>query len=118
MPSSDRCDDFVGVLGPGKGLRVCVGVIEEAVDGVFEFAQGSEHAMFEAFHCEFGEEALDGVEPGSGCGGEVEDEARMFLEPRHDIGMLVGGQSPSRAPGDVAGPISPAAPFSLDHEFG
>src|SRR5690348_12502994 len=47
--------------------------------------------MFEAFHCEFGEEALDGVEPGSGCGGEVEDEARMFLEPRHDIGMLVGG---------------------------
>jgi hypothetical protein len=47
--------------------------------------------MFETLHCEFGEEALNGVEPGSGCGGEVEDEAWMFLEPRHAIGMLVGG---------------------------
>jgi hypothetical protein len=35
----DSGDDFVWILGPGKGLWVCVGVVEEAVDGVFEFPQ-------------------------------------------------------------------------------
>jgi DNA invertase Pin-like site-specific DNA recombinase len=33
VPSLDGGDDFVGVLGPGKGLWVCIGVVEEAVDG-------------------------------------------------------------------------------------
>ncbi len=37
MPSLDGSDDFVWVLCPGKGLWVCVGVVEEAVDGIFEF---------------------------------------------------------------------------------
>jgi hypothetical protein len=44
VPSSDGCDDFVGVLGPGKGFRIRVGVAEEAVDGKFEFLDGSEDA--------------------------------------------------------------------------
>ena len=35
----DGGDDFVGVLGPGKGLWVCIGVVEEAVDGIFRFAR-------------------------------------------------------------------------------
>jgi hypothetical protein len=37
VPSFDSGDDFVWVLGPGKGFWVCVGVVEEAVDGIFEF---------------------------------------------------------------------------------
>src|SRR5205823_7183046 len=37
------------------------------------------------------EEALDSVEPGSGCRGEVEDKSSMFIEPLHDVGVLVGG---------------------------
>ena len=31
MPSFDGGDDFVGVLGPGKGLWLRIGVVEEAV---------------------------------------------------------------------------------------
>ena len=64
LPSLDGGDDFVGVLGPGKGLWVCIGVVEEAVDGIFEFLEGAEHAALKALFDEFREGALDGVEPG------------------------------------------------------
>ena len=59
MPAFDGGDDFVGVLGPGKGLWICIGVVEEAVDGIFEFLKGAEHAAFEALFGEFRKEALD-----------------------------------------------------------
>jgi hypothetical protein len=91
VPWFDGGDDFVWVLGPGNGLWICVGVIEEAVDGFLKFVEGSEHAALETLLCELGEEALDGIEPGSGCWGEVEDKPRMFFEPLDDVGMLVGG---------------------------
>jgi hypothetical protein len=42
VPSPDSGDDLVWVLGPDEGFWVCVGVVEEAVDGVFEFSQGLE----------------------------------------------------------------------------
>ena len=90
MSSFDGSDDFVWILGPGKGLGVCVGFVGEPVDGVFELLQGLEHATFEPFLCEVGEEALDGIEPRGGCRGEMEDEARMFADPFQDLGMLVG----------------------------
>ena len=60
MPSFDGSDDFVGVFGPGKGPGVCIGVIEETVDGIFEFLEGAEHAALEALFGEFRKEALDG----------------------------------------------------------
>jgi hypothetical protein len=79
---------FLGVLGPGKGLWVCVWLVEEAVDCIFEFLDGSEYAALEAFLGELGEEALDGVEPGGRGRGEVEDEPRVLLEPSQDVGCL------------------------------
>ena len=86
MPSSDSGDDFIWVLGPDEWLWVCVGVVEEAVDGIFEFPQGSECAALEALLGELGEEAFNSVEPGSGCRGEVEDKPPMLFEPCHDVG--------------------------------
>ena len=71
MPPFDSGDDFVWVLGPDKGFWVCIGVVEEAVDGIFELPQGSENAALETLLCKLGKETLDGVEPGSGCRGEV-----------------------------------------------
>jgi hypothetical protein len=47
------------------------------VDGIFEFLQGSENAAFETLLCEFDKGALDGIEPGSGSRGEVEDKPPM-----------------------------------------
>jgi hypothetical protein len=63
VPSCDGGDDFVRVLGPGKGPWVCIGFFEEAMDGILELLQGSEHAALEPFLCNGGEEALDGIEP-------------------------------------------------------
>ena len=91
MPPFDSGDDFVRVFGPGKGFWVCIGVFEEAVDGIFEFPQGSKNAALETLLCELGKETLNGVEPGSGCRSEVEDKPLMFFEPQHDVGMFVGG---------------------------
>jgi hypothetical protein len=44
VPSSDGGDDFVGVCGPCEGLRVGVGLGEEAVDGGLEVDDGAEDA--------------------------------------------------------------------------
>jgi hypothetical protein len=66
--------NLFGVLGPGKGFWVCVGVFEEGVDGIFELLQGLEHSAFEPLVGEFGEEAFDRVQPGRGYRGEAEDE--------------------------------------------
>ena len=91
MPSPDGGDDFVRVLGPGKGLWVCIGMIEETVDGVFEFLQGAEDAAFEPFLGEVGEEAFNSIEPRCRCRGEVEDEAWMVGDPFQHVGVLVSG---------------------------
>lgn len=82
MPTSDGSDDAVGVSGPGEGLGVLVGLIDEAVDGSLQVDEGVEDAAFETSSAELGEEALDGVEPGARGRREVEDEARMPIEPR------------------------------------
>lgn len=87
VPSFDCDDDFVGVLGPGKGPGVCIGVIEEVVDGVFELLEGPEHAALEALFGEFGKETLDGVEPGGRCRSEVEYEPRIVFDPLKNLGV-------------------------------
>ena len=46
---------------------------------------------FEAPLGQFGNEALDGVEPRGRCGGEVESPARASRQPGGDLGMFVGG---------------------------
>ena len=50
-----------------------------------------EHATLEPLFGEFGEEALDGVQPGRRSRREVEGEAWMAAEPVDHLGMLVGG---------------------------
>src|SRR5258706_5375048 len=54
-------------------------------------AAGTEASLLETLLCELGKEALDSIEPGGGRRGEVEDKPPMFVEPMHDVGMLVGG---------------------------
>lgn len=47
-------------------------------DGVLQVGDGLEDAAPDAPTCDDGEEALDGVEPGGRCRGEVEDPARVI----------------------------------------
>ena len=63
MPSSDSGDDAVRVGGPHEGLGIFVGFGNEAIDGGLQLDDRAEHAAFQAALCEFGEEALDGIEP-------------------------------------------------------
>ena len=64
---------------------------EEAVDGRLKIDERMEDAAFEAAVGQPGEEALDGIEPGTRCWRKVKGEARVPLEPLADLGMLVGG---------------------------
>src|SRR5262249_52595834 len=68
-----------------------IGLRDEAVDGGLELDEGAEDTALEAAPRELGEEAFDGVEPGAGSWGEVEDEAGMAAEPGLDLRMVVGG---------------------------
>ena len=63
-PSVSCGDDFIGVGFPGERLWVG-GIVfaDEAVDGGLEIDDGMEDAVLEPAPGEFGEEALDGIEP-------------------------------------------------------
>src|SRR5580698_8302927 len=77
--------------GPGEGLRLLIVLFEEAVDRGLQVGDGAKDAALEPALCEGCEEALDGVEPGSRCRGEMERPSRMAFEPSANIGMLMGG---------------------------
>ena len=64
---------------------------DTAGDGVLEVGNGLEHAAPQTLAGQVGEEAVDSVDPGRRGRGEVEDPARMALQPGTDPGMLVGG---------------------------
>src|SRR5260370_41699437 len=81
----------MGVGGPDEGLRVRVGLGDEAVEGGLEVDDRAKDTALEAAPGEFGEEALDGIEPRARGRGEVEDEARMARQPGLDLRMLMGG---------------------------
>ena len=68
-----------------------VGLGDEAVDGGLEIDDASEDTALQSPLGEFGEEALDGVEPRAGGRREVEGEARVSVEPLTHLRMLVGG---------------------------
>ena len=51
MPASDSGDDFVGILCPDEGLRIVVGVFEDAVDGGLEIDDRVEDAALETLLC-------------------------------------------------------------------
>ena len=63
MPAFDGGDDLVGIGGPGEGLGLLVVLSKEAVDGGLEVDERMKDPALEATLRQFGEEALDGVEP-------------------------------------------------------
>ena len=91
VPAPDGGDDFVGIGGPGEGLRLLIVLFEEAVDRGLQVDDGAKDAALEPALCEGREEALDRVEPGSGRRREVERPSRVTFEPSANIGMLMGG---------------------------
>ena len=69
-----------------------VGIVfaHEAIDGGLKVDDGMEDAVLEPAPGEFGEEALDSIEPGARGRGEVEGPAWVAVEPGADLVLLVG----------------------------
>jgi hypothetical protein len=65
VSAPDGGDYPVWFLCPPEGTRVCVDFRHIAVDCCLEFDDRAEDAALEATLGEFGEEALDGIEPGA-----------------------------------------------------
>ena len=61
-----------------------------AVDGGLKVDDRSEDTTPDALASEFREKAFNGIEPGAGLRGEVEDPTWMPGEPGFDLGMFVG----------------------------
>ena len=91
VPSFHGSNDLVWIGCPGKGFGVFVGFGDEAIDGGLEIDQGVEDTALEASPGEFGEEALDGVEPGTRCWREMEYKPLMAVEPGSDLWVLMYG---------------------------
>jgi len=103
IPASDGSDDFIGIGGPHEGLGVIVGFLQEAVDGGLEIDNRAEGAAFKAAFGQFGEEALDRIEPRGRGRGVMEDKAGVPVEPGADLGMLVRGVVVEDDMDDLAG---------------
>jgi len=91
VPPPDSGDDFVWVCGPGEGFRIIVSLRDEAVDGGLEFDNAPEDTALQSLLGQFGEEALDSVEPRARGRREVEGETRVPIEPLTHLRMLMGG---------------------------
>ena len=83
-------------------------VADVTADGVFEVGDGFEDAASDLPAGDGREEAFDGIKPGCGSRGEMEDPTRMIGEPLLDLGMLVGGVVVGDSMNDPAGPDSAA----------
>ena len=65
--------------------------VDVACDRVLQIVDGMEGSASDPAARDGGEEALDGVEPGGRCRGEMERPARMIGEPFENLGLFVGG---------------------------
>ncbi len=59
----NRCEDFVGGLGPLEGFRVFIVAFDEFHDIGFQVFDGSMDATLQLLAGEFGEPALDLIDP-------------------------------------------------------
>ena len=91
VPSFHGSNDLVWIGCPGKGFGVFVSFSDEAIDGGLKIDERVKDATFKPPSCKFGEEALDGVEPGRGGWREMEDKPLVAIEPGADLWMLMDG---------------------------
>ena len=89
LPAFDSSEDAGRIGLPDERLRLFVVFVEKAVDGGLKVGDRAKDAAFQATFGEGSDESFDGVDPRTRRRREVEGEARMSIEPTHDVGMLV-----------------------------
>jgi hypothetical protein len=67
-------DDGFGRFGPYERLGIIVLLFDVAFDGDLQIDDGMEDAALQALSGQRGEEVLDGIEPGTRCRREMEDQ--------------------------------------------
>ena len=91
FPTVDFFDDGTGGSRPDEGRGFGVVVFEEVVDGHLQFDDGAEHAATDSLSGDFGEEALDQVEPRRRGRCEIPVEPEMTFQPPLDLWCLADG---------------------------
>ena len=91
MPAPDGGDDLTRVGGPNKRLGRLVCLLDEAIDRGFKLDDGMEDAALQALLGQFRKVSLHCIEPGTGRGREVKEEALVACEPRQNGWMLMSG---------------------------
>lgn len=81
----------MGLGGPDEGLGILVRVNDVALNGADQFGYTGKDAAAQALSDQVPEETLDPVQPRCGCRGKMDMEARRFLQPLLDLGVLVRG---------------------------
>lgn len=89
--AGEGVEDLVGGLGPDEGLGVSVPLVDPAAQVSFEFDHAAMGRAAQFAVGQFGEPALDQVEPGGAGGGEVQVEPGMAQQPVLDRWGFVGG---------------------------
>src|SRR5512144_2964380 len=90
--SCDGGEDLVGGLGPREGLGIGVGLGDVGADRALKVLGAGEHAAFEPAAGEYGEPALDQIEPGGRGRGKVQVKAGTLHEPVvHQLGLVDRG---------------------------
>ena len=84
-------EDRFGGRCPYERSTIAVVGVDVARDRVLQMVDGMEGSASDPAARDGGEEALDGVEPGGRCRGEMERPARMIGEPFENLGLFVGG---------------------------
>jgi hypothetical protein len=87
-------ENDIGGFGPHKGLWIGVVAVEMVVDGFLEPGEADEGAAADALLRDFGEEALDEIEPEALVGVKCRWKLRCLPSQRFTAGVQCG---PSRA---------------------
>lgn len=91
MAFPDFGEDLVDGSRPDERARFVVPVFDIPRDGVNEFFHAADREALQLALAQLAEEALDQIEPGGRGRQEVEMDARMPVQPRLHLRVLVSG---------------------------
>jgi hypothetical protein len=85
----DGSEDLVSAFGPNEGLRVAVRDVDVITDGALKLEGAAMRAATKLPVSQFGEKALDLINPGRALGREMDMKARASQQPALDQRRLV-----------------------------
>ena len=91
VPASDGGDDFIWIGGPDEGLGSVVGFLEEAVDAACRSTIEWKTPRLRRRWASLAKKPSTALSQEAEVGVKMEDKAGVTIEPRANLGVLVGG---------------------------